>query len=263
MYEDLKRIAEERSSEKCLELLRKITDLFLAGVDPHTTAETYLFNEIVDKIVDQLSRDAKVQVSANLAIVPGFPRGIVRRLASDADIEVARPVIRGSPVLTDDDFVEIAESGTQAYLSAIAGRDYLSERVTDVLIVRGERDVAHTVSANYGARLSESGMDCLLKKAHHDFDLRKLLVERPDLSQASVTKLLPLISEGLLIRLAERGYDVHDKLSIDALAHVREQFTRELWRRRLNIREVSAFNERVAGGITTLDAAMDNLIKAE
>ena len=72
MHQELTRIAAERSPEKRLELLHKVTDLYLDGVDTNSSSETYLFNEIMEKIVDQFSRDIKKQVSSTLALLPVF-----------------------------------------------------------------------------------------------------------------------------------------------------------------------------------------------
>src|SRR5215212_3591901 len=111
MHQELIEIAAERSPEKRLELLHKVTDLYFAGVGEHTTSETYLFNDIMEKIVDLFSRDLKRQVSTNLAILPDFPGNVVRKLADDADAEVARPVLRNALSLNEDDLVRIAERG--------------------------------------------------------------------------------------------------------------------------------------------------------
>jgi hypothetical protein len=81
MFTELKYLAEERSPEKRLDLLHKITDLFFAAIDMHSEAETSLFNEVIERFVDQISRDAKIDVATNLATLPGFPLPVVRKLA--------------------------------------------------------------------------------------------------------------------------------------------------------------------------------------
>jgi hypothetical protein len=255
MHEDLTRIAAERSPEKRLELLHKVTDLYFEGFGSHSASESYLFNDIMEKIVELFSRDLKRQVSASLAVLPDFPTTIVRRFAEDEDIEIARPVLRNALSLTDDDLVRLAERGSQAHLTAIAGRSVVPEKVTDVLIDRGDRGVVHAVTANHGARFSDHGMDRLLDKAHDDVDLRELLVERPDLSPKSVDKLLPLVSESLRIRLAERGYDVKGAIPPDMIQALRQRFTTALRVRKEDIRQVSAVIEAIRQGHTTLDDA--------
>jgi hypothetical protein len=253
MHQELTRIAAERSPEKRLELLHKVTDLYLDGVDTNSSSETYLFNEIMEKIVDQFSRDIKKQVSSTLAILPDFPSNIVRKLADDADIEVARPVLRNAFALTDDDLVQLAQRGSQAHLTAIAGRAMLAEKVTDVLIDRGERVVVHTVTANHGARFSESGMDRLLVKAEEDLGLREMLVERPDLSPKVVEQLLPLVSESLAMKLAERGYDVQRAISPDMVASLRQRFTTALRMRKEHIFQIGVVIDEIRKGNARLD----------
>jgi hypothetical protein len=60
------------------------------------------------QVVDQISHDGKIVVATDLATLPGFPTLVVRKLARDSDIEIARPVLRSSLGLTERDLVEIA-----------------------------------------------------------------------------------------------------------------------------------------------------------
>jgi len=253
MHHELTRIAAERSPEKRLELLHKVTDLYFEGFGKHSASESYLFNDIMEKIVELFSHDLKRQVSASLAVLPDFPTQIVKNFAEDEDIEIARPVLRNAVSLTEDDLVRLAERGSQAHLTAIASRSTVPEKVTDVLIDRGDRKVVHVVTANHGARFSNQGMDRLLDKAHDDVDLRELLVERPDLSPQSVDKLLPLVSESLLMKLAERGYEVKGRIPPDMIQALRQRFTSALRIRKEDIRQVSAVIEAIRQGHATLD----------
>lgn len=255
MHHELTAIAAERSPEKRLELLHRVTDLYFEGVGQHTSSESYLFNEIMERIVEMFSRDLRREVSASLAILPDFPSTIVRKLADDEDVEVARPVLRNAMSLTEDDLVRLAQRGSQAHLTAIAGRSTVPEKVTDVLIDRGNRDVVHTVTANHGARFSDYGMDRLVEKCVEDIDLRELLVERPDLSPRTVESLLPLVSESLVIKLAERGHDVKGAIPPDMIAALRARFTAALKQRKDHILQVSLVIEQIRQGKMKLDDA--------
>jgi uncharacterized protein (DUF2336 family) len=253
IHQELTQIANERSPEKRLELLHKVTDLYFEGFGSHSASESYLFNDIMDKIVEMFSRDMKRQVSASLAVLPDFPVEIVKKFADDDDIEVARPVLRNALSLSDDDLVKLAERGSQAHLTAIAGRTALPEKVTDVLIDRGDRGVVHAVTANHGARFSDQGMNRLMDKAVDDINLRELLVERPDLSPRVVDRLLPLVSESLLMKLAERGYEVKGALPSDMINTLRQRFTSALRTRKEHILQVSVIIDEIRKGNTTLD----------
>ena len=253
MHLDLTKIAAERSPEKRLELLHKVTDLYFEGFGNHSASEAYLFNDIMEKIVELFSRDLKRQVAVSLAVLPDFSINVVKNFAEDEDIEIARPVLRNALSLTEDDLVRLAERGSQAHLTAIAGRSTVPEKVTDVLIDRGDRQVVHAVTANYGARFSDQGMGRLLDKATDDVDLRELLVERPDLSPQSVDKLLPLASESLLMKLAERGYEVKGAIPPDMIQALRQRFTAALRIRKEDIFQVSAVIDSIRKGHATID----------
>jgi uncharacterized protein (DUF2336 family) len=262
MHNDLRNLAWERSSEKRLELLRKLSEMYFEDVGSHSDAEQYLFGEIVGKILDAVAAPEKVAAANAIATQVDFPHAAVVRLASDPDIEVARPVIAQSPVLADDDLARIAGEASQDHLTAIAGRPHLSETVTDVLIDRGDRTVVRTVSANHGAQFSPAGMNGLAEKARDDVDLRELLVERPDLSQAAVAKLLPLVSADLVVKLAERGHEIGDALSPEMAEQVSHRLANALRERKTNIRDTATLVEMVRAGRLTLDEAACLLAQA-
>jgi uncharacterized protein (DUF2336 family) len=260
MHQELTNIAAERSPEKRLELLHKVTDLYFDGLGAHTASESYLFNDIMERIVEMFSRDLKRQVSASLAVLPDFPSNIVLKFAGDEDIEVARPVLRDAPSLSDDDLVHFAERGSQSHLNAIAARPALPETVTDVLIDRGDRVVVHTVTANHGAKFSGEGMDRLVQKCEADVDLRELLVERPDLSPKVVEKMLPLVSETLVMKLAERGYDVKGAMSAEMVQSLRQRFTAALRVRKEHILQISSVIDQIRKGAISLDESLRNFV---
>ena len=263
MLSELELLAEERSAEKRLDLLRKIADLFFAGIDEHSDAEHILFNEIIENMVDQISREAKIDVATNMATKAGFPIKVVRKLANDDDVDIARPVIEGSPDLDDNDLIAIAHKGTDGHLDAIAGRDPLSEGITDVLVDRGSRGVVHKVSRNHGARFSDRGMMALVDRAFDDLQLQNALASRPDLTQQAVDGLLPTITQALALKLAERGYDVSDNMPAHLVEHARQQFALAMAER--NQQSIAAY--RVFGqflsGRLTLDDALDKIAECE
>ena len=115
-----------------------------------------------------------------------------------------------------------------------------------MLIDRGNQRVVHRVSANHGAEVSHWGFDRLLEKARADVNLQEVLVERPDLSQTTVEKLLPLISETLAIKLVERGFDVGETLTPEMMRLARDRFAEALRDRKADIRGVAALVELVA-----------------
>ena len=171
-------------------------------------------------------------------------------------------MLRNALSLTDDDLVRLAERGSQAHLTAIAGRTTLPEKVTDVLIDRGDKGVVRTITANHGAKFSDQGMNRLVDKAVEDIDLRELLVERPDLSPRVVDRLLPLVSESLMMKLAERGYEVKGALPPDMVSSLRQRFTVALRTRKEHILQVSVVIDEIRKGSVTLDDSVRHIAES-
>lgn len=207
---DLMALASEQSSDKRVELLHRITDVYLHGPDQHTTAEKYLFEEVVSRIVDKLGASHRAYASEQLAQLKDVPEELVDRLASDRDIEVAGPFIRNYGKISERTLLRVAKDGSQDHLEAIANRPVLTPPVTDVVVVRGNEKVVHALARNDGAQFSEAGMNSLVGRSENDAALQSMLVERPDLTPAAVARLLPMISSELAGRLRGVAVEIDD-----------------------------------------------------
>jgi hypothetical protein len=131
-----------------------------------------------------------VKLSDRLAPIERAPVTVIGRLSQDDDIAIAGPVLERSAVLTDDDLIKIAKTKSQAHLSAIAGRASIAELVTDVLIDRGDTEVARKVTANAGARFSRFGFDTAVRRGGQDDSLALAIAERADLPPEVLKQLV-------------------------------------------------------------------------
>jgi hypothetical protein len=242
-----------------IELLRQVSAAYLEPTEGRMEAEKYLLIEIIDKIVSTITKDQMLRLVDHC----DMHASLAHRLATDTDSDVACPVIRRSEKLSDDVLVEIGRSASQAHLGAIAERREVSETVSDVLIDRGSRDVVHTLTANAGARFSSGGLDQLIEKAGRDLDLCSLLVDRPDLSQATVDRLLPLASAALVIRLAERGFTIDGPMSSNLVRELRQRFAAALRERRRNVYGTQDIIDAVASGQLSVDEGVWTLLTEE
>ena len=184
------------------EMLSRITDLFLAGASRYSVDQVDLFDEVIAKLATAIEAKARAKLSIRLADVATAPHGIVRMLAFDDDIDVARPVLKTSERLNELDLVTNASSKSQQHLAAISERKSLSEAVTDVLVSRGDRDVVHSVVRNKGARFSDAGFRMLVKRSSGDDALAMQVGSRSDLPRQHFLRLLEQASATVRGRLA-------------------------------------------------------------
>ena len=221
---DLIQLALEKSSEKRIELLRSITDAYLATPDDHSPAEQYLLNDIVDQLMSKIKGPDRAAASETLSHLPNLPGTLTRNLATDEDIQIARPILQNHRGVTEATLIEVAETASQDHLQAIASRQVITIPVTDVIVGRGNNEVVRTLAANHGAQFSSQGMQTLIERSEADTGLQALLVDRNDITLEAVGKLLPIISGKLAARLRckETDFD-YSKLSAQVASVVKDR----------------------------------------
>lgn len=202
MLHSLSRMPAEMSSDSRRKLLNAVTDLFLLDVDPSEAAKDH-YGEIALRSLPHLGTEERRHYADSVAEVDTLPRPVAMSLANDGDSEVARLVLKLSPVLTDTDLAAIAVSQTQQHLAAIAERARLSEGVTDILVERGDTTVLRTVSGNEGAQFSDHGFDRLLQRGGDDAVVGEALARRSDLSPQRAERVLRIVEQ--ITDQSERG----------------------------------------------------------
>jgi uncharacterized protein (DUF2336 family) len=202
LLDELERALAAGNNAQRGEMLSRITDLFVGDAHRYSPVQVDLFDEVITKLTTAIEAKARARLSIRLADVANAPAGVVRMLAFDDDIEVARAVLAGSERLEDADLVANAKSKSQQHLAAIAERKSLSEAVTDVLVTRGDRDVAHSVARNAGARFSDAGFRMLVKRSASDDALALQVGSRRDLPRQHFLRLLEQASAAVRSRLA-------------------------------------------------------------
>lgn len=183
-----------RSAERGDDVLR-VAELFLRGVHAYTEQQLELFDTVMHHLLDNTTDSAMAQLSVRIAPVQRAPVKVIHRLAEDDDITVSGPVLERSPILAEDFLVRIARAKSQAHLLALAGRIMVPEKVTDVLVERGDTAVTHRVAANDGALISRGGFQRLAGRARQDEELAKHIVHRRELPADMFAALVRLVAE--------------------------------------------------------------------
>lgn len=208
-----------------VDTLRKVTDLFVAQSSRLNEAHVDVFDEVIMRLARDIEFKARVDLSDTLADVANAPRQVVRDLALDGDINVARPILERSSRLSEDDLVEIAERQGQDHLFAISRRTVLSEKVTDVLVVRGDESVVRSVAGNEGARFSDQGFGRLVEKAKQDPQLQETLKARGDVPARQMETLVAIARERVQATLRKEMGDKADAAIEATLGKITETMT--------------------------------------
>lgn len=212
--EEVEAAIEAGSAEKHLDALKQVSDLFLLSADGYSGEQIELFGDVLERLIrtielralaDVSARIALAELSTQLASVKQAPAAVIRRLAHNDEITIARPVLAELARLTADDLVELAEIKGEQHLLAISGRWWLTEIVTDALLKRHYPSVSRRLVTNPGARMSAAGYAIVLKQAESDPDLAVETGIRIDLPAEQRRQLLQSATEAVRTRLLSRA----------------------------------------------------------
>ncbi|AWN40294.1 DUF2336 domain-containing protein [Methylobacterium durans] len=180
---------------KRMTMLRQMTGLFTAQAPRLSEDQIGAFDEVILRLSRDIETRARAELSAHLADVANAPRRVVRNLAYDPSAEVAGPVLERSNRLDESDLVQIASGAGQQHLMALSRRSTLAERVTDVIVSRGNEQVVRSVAGNQGARFSAGGFQILTTRAQQDSELGRVLTKRSDVPEAQRAQLVAIARE--------------------------------------------------------------------
>jgi uncharacterized protein (DUF2336 family) len=231
---ELEDVVQHGSAEKRAETLRRITTLFLDGAAAFSNEQVGLFDDVIGYLIEEIEAKALAELARRLAPVPNAPEGVVRTLAENDDIAVAGPVLKQAR-LDDPELMQIAQSKGQAHLLALSERTNVSEALSDILVTRGDREVARSIATNQKAQLSDNAFSTLVKRAEQDGVLaekvglrtdipprlfRQLLMQASDVvqkrllaqakpeTQAEIRRVLAKVTDEVAARASPRNYTV-------------------------------------------------------
>lgn len=182
-------------------IVRHITDLFIVGAAQCSEQEIELFDDVLTRLVAEIEISARALLAVRLAPIPNAPPRIIRTLAFDDEIDVAGPVLEQSERLDEQALVANASQKGQGHLLAISRRRSLSEKVTDVLVERGDQQVVWSTAENRGAKFSEAGFDQLVWRSEQDDRLAVSVGSRPEIPPQVFRRLLARASAAVRIKL--------------------------------------------------------------
>jgi len=217
-------LARDEQPDVRIDLARKIARL-IPDLTPDDHDAVYRAAVSVLEILceDQLTR-VRQMIADAVKTLPTAPHHVVMRLAQDPEPNVSSPVLAVSPVLSDEDLLEIiGTEPVQQALEAIARRDRLSAEVSGAIVDTGERSAIASLLANNSAQIREETLDLVAGQAADIQAWHAPLVRRPALSARVANRIAGFVARTLLVELSER-----QDLAPEVLAAIEETVTRRL-----------------------------------
>jgi uncharacterized protein (DUF2336 family) len=195
-------LQKDREGDVRAELARKI-----ARIVPDMPANE--LRDVRDRVMDLLERLAQDELTRVRQIVaqeikacPNVPKRIALALARDAEIVVCGPVLEYSPLLSDEDLLEIvATTRVQGALEAVARRRNVDSSVSDAIVATLEIPAIAQLLANPSAQIREETLEKIISEAAAIDAWHLPLVMRPALSLRAVRRIAVFVSRALIEEL--------------------------------------------------------------
>ncbi|MDP3749443.1 MAG: DUF2336 domain-containing protein [Phenylobacterium sp.] len=188
-------------------LLLAIVDLCDAGEGAQAVMKAppiqALLNSIFMSLVVEAERDIRARLAEKLAGADWAPVALVNVLALD-DIEIARPIIAGSPVLKDHDLVRLLVEATIEHQIEVARRPNLGPPVVAAILQQQEPAVLTALAGNFTAQVNAHDMSRLVTASERIVALRAPLSHHPALTDDLARQLYIWVGQSMRQALVAR-----------------------------------------------------------
>lgn len=196
----LARSRSPEARERLMQALALVCDTPEAGKSERAQR---LIGDIFMVLVADAERDIRLRLAEAIASARWAPSALVNTLTLD-DIEIARPIIAKSPVLTDPDLVRLLVTATVEHQIEVARRPHIGGEVVKTILERREPSVLTALAGNETAALTGADMAALVAAARQIASLRAPLARHPRLNSDLAVTLYGWVGEVLRRELTQR-----------------------------------------------------------
>jgi uncharacterized protein (DUF2336 family) len=191
-------------------LLIAIADLCRSDADCARPEIQSLLRDLFLDLIASAEQAIRIQLSKILAEVAWAPHELINRLAHD-HIEIARPILAKSPVLTDAELVRLLLEASVEHRIEVARRPALGSDVASIIIDQADPDVVTALANNTTAHVSERDVSRLVDLSKQVASLRAPMSRHPGLKAELAALLYGWVGEALRSAILAR-------FPIDAIA---------------------------------------------
>jgi len=257
--EKLYQLAKDQNPLAKVELAGAVAALLEVELSPR---EQELITDVLSSLMRQAVMDLRQALSLRLSTLPHVPLRLILQMAND-EIEIAEPILRKSPVLSDLDLLYIIKSQGSAYWEAIADREELSPQIINMLADTQDVPTALALSENERITLTNHAMKVLTVMAAQNESLAKPLLARPEMPEAFARKLYEFVGKELQASINAQ-YGSLGQQAEEAVADVFEEFSGTLSSEYMPTTQMIKAAERAATlGSLNMHVMIDTLTRGQ
>lgn len=188
------------------ELARKIARLMPDMPEGELTSLQQKTVALLERLAEDELPRVRAVISRELAASRTLPKRLALHLARDAEIAVCGSILQYSPLLSDEDLIEIvASTRVRGAIEAIANREGLSGDVAEAIVASLDIPAVAALLANPKAEIREETLNHVLARAAGIEALHRPLVMRTDLSLRAIRRIATFVSRALIDELSRRN----------------------------------------------------------
>lgn len=218
-------LAKDRSINRRRELMNNVVDLYFLAKPQSNDRMLSMFDEVMGQLAHDLENEVRVELSHRIALSASPPRELLRSLALDASIDVARPILQLSAALEEKDLLAATQAGGEAHLMVISQRANLPTSVTDVIVERASDQTLEILLSNASAELSRAAHERLVDRAIAHPVLHEAVVRYAKLPIDLLNEMYFIVEPHLRKEIVQRNARINPEELEEALRKSRERVT--------------------------------------
>lgn len=199
--EYLLKLAKTGTGDARRSLAEAVTSMLHEGLRGR---ERILAVEILTYLANEADYDLRVLLAERLSREADCPLEVLRQLIYKNPANVSAPILRYSPVLTNDVLLEIINTCQSPHWQEMAQRPNLSDVISRHLIRTRDIPTSRLLCANDTANICSVGMAWLVSLAQNTPELHQPLIYNTCITAENATKLYWYASQPLRHEIAKR-----------------------------------------------------------
>jgi len=162
-------------------------------------------NKVLGNLITDQLHTVRAIVAEEVKRLDNVPKGVISKLARDAESAVSVPVLEHSPLLEDVELIDIITEGVRDdALTAIARRQDLDGKVSDSVVQTGRLDAVEALLGNQSAEIRPSTMSGITELAADHDALHRPLADRDDLGEPVLRRMAEFVGGAIVEELIGR-----------------------------------------------------------
>jgi uncharacterized protein (DUF2336 family) len=180
-------------------LASRISDLTPAlDADASSRASAMVIGVLEGLANDQIPAIRAI-LAEELKQMDNIPHGTISQLARDDEISVSSPILEFSPILDDEELIELVAGTLQGEaIAAIAKRQGLGESVANAVAETENTIAVQALLENQSAQIADSTLTFISEKAKDHKNWHGPLVNRPTLPEEAIQNVATYVSTSLV-----------------------------------------------------------------